>query len=269
MRVIRKVIILVFLLSFQYTFSQEILKIVNHYVLVNLDESSGVRAGDELAIYRSSSSGQIIWIGKVVIVRFGNGKCAGKILNEVRGNHVQVGDFVRLPSEVSEVQTPMKTHTPSDEMGSPGIEKGDVELGFMGLYTTMVGTDISMETGFIRINAGYQLTDQLQVGVAPQWLIYPGGTGTYYLFSFSFFVSYSFMTTSRWIPYITGEWYQDNFYFGQSDFLEEAYLTIGGGVRNFFTEYAALNTAITYGFSLGGEEYGTVFTITSGISILF
>lgn len=50
--------------------------------------------------------------------------------------------------------------------------------------------------------------------------------------------------------------------------MEDAYFNIGGGFRNFFNEYAALNTSITYGFSLGGTGE-RVLTIMSGVSVIF
>ena len=250
-------------------FPQSILRIVQDYVLVDIDENSGLRIGDETIVYRDTGGGSVKQIGRVRLVRYGKGKCACKIVAQKRNETVRVGDFIRLPSVTLGARAP--DASPSGGPGSIGIERGDKEVGFMGFWSKMIGNELtSAETGMIRLSFGYHWTDRLQVGAAPQWIITASeGGGTWYFFSVSFFVNYNLTTSSKMVPYITGEWFQENFYFGMDDILSHAYLTLGGGLRNFFNEYAALNTSIKYGFSLGGEGKRTVLTITSGVSVIF
>ena len=49
------------------------------------------------------------------------------------------------------------------------VEKGDSEVGFMGYYSTMVGTpNSSGGTGSIQLSYGYFLSPRLQIGIGPQ-----------------------------------------------------------------------------------------------------
>lgn len=270
MRLFRVVILSMFFLISSDILGQEIIKRVKNLVLININSTSGYQVGDDIPVLRQVSQNQFKTIGKVKLMKYAKNQCAGKIITEKKKYRIRVGDFVKmLRKEDSYDNYETTTSSGSGEPGSIGIEKGDSEISFMGFYVKMIGIENAPGgTGAINFSYGYFLNRNLQVGAAPQLLIYPGADGLYTIFSFSVFASYNFQISSKFIPYITVKWYQSEVAPGESIFMEQAYLTFGGGFRSFFNEYAALNTSISYGFNLGGLEE-TILTIMSGVSILF
>jgi len=260
-----------FLLVSSDLLCQDIVKRVKYYVLINIDVSSGYQPGDEIAVLRQISENKVKTIGKVRIVKYAKGQCAAVIITQHKKYLIGIGDFIKMPPK-KKIHDNYETTTSSGsgEIGSMGVEKGDSEISFMGFYAKMIGAEFETGgTGAIKLSYGYFLTKNLQAGAAPQLLIYQGMMGaTYKIFSFSAFASYNFQTSSKFIPYFTVKWYQNEVAPGESDFMEHAYLTFGAGFRNFFNEHAALNTSISYGFNLGGLEK-TILTIISGVSIIF
>jgi len=152
------------------------------------------------------------------------------------------------------------------------VEKGDSEIGFMGYYSAMVGTEYSSGgTGSIQFSYGYFLTSKLQIGVGPQVTFTPGyggGSGEV-KFSASAFFNFNLTTKSKTVPYVFGQWYQSDFSPEGGNFSDAAFLNAGFGVRNFLTEYAALNSAISYGFPLASESDMGLLLIMSGLSFFF
>ncbi|MCK5147857.1 hypothetical protein KAR48_13955 [bacterium] len=272
MKYLKLLLIIFFFAHIVPALPQEIVKIVKIYTLINIDQTSGFNPGDILTIIRTKTTGQIEEVGKVKIIRFAQDKCAAKIVSEKRGKHIAVGDRVRLPSNTLNINSiDSDRASTSGELGSIGIEKGDKEISFIGFYIKMVGMDSAPSgIGAIMLSVAYSVTPELQIGFAPQLMIYPGFFGaTYKIFGWTGFINYHFSTSSRWIPYVSGQWYQDEFAPGESDMLDHMYLTLGGGLKNFFTEYAALVTSISYGFPVRTSQKQTVFTIRSGVSVFF
>jgi hypothetical protein len=152
------------------------------------------------------------------------------------------------------------------------VEKGDSEIGFMGYYSTMVGTpNTSGGTGSIQLSYGYFLSPRLQIGIGPQ-VTFTSGIGSVSgetKFSASAFFNYNLTIKSKTVPYIFGQWYQSDFSPSSGDFTDWSFLNVGFGVRNFFTEYAALNSAISYGFSLASQSDMGLLLIMSGLSFFF
>lgn len=269
MRSLKLIIACICILAATNLFSQEIVKRVKNFVLITINESSGCVPGDELTVLRKISELKIINIGTVKIIKFAQGQCAAQVTAQKKGFTVGPGDFIEIPVKDEHIPQKQAVPKPAAETGSIGLERGDSELSFMGFYAKIVGTEMDMPgIGSFKLAYGYFVTRNIQIGAEPQLLIYPGfmgGTDT--IFSFSLYGSYNFLTGSKFIPYVTVKWYQDEVVPGD-DLLEDAYVTFGGGFRNFFNEYAALNTSITYGFNLGGMGE-TVFTIMSGVSFIF
>ena len=150
------------------------------------------------------------------------------------------------------------------------IEQGDSEVRFLFFYSK-VGGDDSDVSGSLQLSYGKFFTPNLQVGVGPRINIssWAGGE-TKTKFSGSVYATYNFSTASRTVPYLSAEWYQMDFSPEEGrEFTDYAYITIGFGVRNFFTEYAALNSAISYGFSLASEAEGGLLMIMTGLSFIF
>ncbi len=152
------------------------------------------------------------------------------------------------------------------------VEKGDKEVGLMGYYSTMVGTEYSSGgTGAIQCSYGYFITPKLQLGIGPQITFSPGydGSDGEVNISASAFFNYNLKTNSKTIPYIFGQWYQYDFSPENGTFTDASFLTAGVGIRNFFTEYAAINSAVSYGFSLASDADMGLLLIMSGLSFIF
>ncbi len=81
-------------------YSQEITRIVKSHVLINTDESSGLKPGNKVSVFRKIPTGEEKKIGKLEIVMFKEGKCVGKIISESPRYKISVGDYIGLPQIV-------------------------------------------------------------------------------------------------------------------------------------------------------------------------
>ena len=76
-------------------------------------------------------------------------------------------------------------------------------------------------------------------------------------------------TASKTVPYLAAQWYQTDFDPEDGEFSDYSYVNFGFGIRNFFNEFAALNTSVNYGFSLAEDSEGGVLLILTGVSVIF
>lgn len=150
------------------------------------------------------------------------------------------------------------------------VEKGDSEIRFMFYYSHINGDEYSTGgSGALQVSYGYFFSPNLQIGFGPRITFTGSGEGTNTTISGSVYFNYNFAIASRTVPYIYGEFYQMDFSPEWGDFSDYSYVNIGFGVRNFLTEYMALNSAITYGFSLASEAEGGLFMVITGLSFIF
>lgn len=275
MKFLKLFIMLVFLCWCHNAYAQNIIKIVKQFVLINnVDEFSGLSVGDRLPVFRTTGSGNVSRVGEVQIVKFVKGKCAAKIVSESRNMKIAVGDYIDLNSDAEELLSSQKDKfSSSSGPGDIGIEKGDSEVQFAGFYVRMMTEGFSMGTAFIQCSFAKFITSRLQLGIAPILNISEFSVGsnseTTTQFSASAFCNYNLKTAAKLIPYVSGQWYQGDFSPEYGDFTDYSYITVGAGFRNFFNEYAALNTSISYGFPLGSNSEGGLLTISSGLSFIF
>lgn len=87
------------------SFSQQVKRIRRPYVLVDIENYSNVKLGDELLIYRIGDSGESVTIAKVEVVRIVGNDCAVKILAESQTTPIQVSDRFMAVGGVSEKQS--------------------------------------------------------------------------------------------------------------------------------------------------------------------
>lgn len=97
MRVRKCSLLLLVLVLSVSVYSQEITRIVKSHVLINTDESSGLKPGNKVSVWRKTPTGEEKKIGKVEIVMFKEGKCVGKIISENPRYKIGVGDYIGLP----------------------------------------------------------------------------------------------------------------------------------------------------------------------------
>ncbi|MDZ7333045.1 MAG: hypothetical protein ONB31_13810 [candidate division KSB1 bacterium] len=159
---------------------------------------------------------------------------------------------------------------------SAQIEPGDSEISFLGYYSTMVGADYNNGgTGIIQLSYGYFISSRLQLGIGPQVTFTPGYTSVYYShgaevkLSGTAFFNFNLNTNSKTIRYIFSQWYQSDFSPPSGNLTDAAFWTLGVGVRNFFTEYASINTAVSYGMSMAKNSKMGMLMIISGLSFIF
>jgi len=74
--------------------AQEVLKIMNRYVLIDMNRSGLFSVGDKCSLYRPAFTGDIK-TGTVEIVTFRQGKCAAKIISVDVPGGIQVGDYLQ------------------------------------------------------------------------------------------------------------------------------------------------------------------------------
>lgn len=94
-------------------FPQKITKINRPYVLIDVSASSGVAVGNKLNVVRQIGPGQEKTIGKVEIVVFKQGKCAGKIISETSSYPMRVGDQIQLQQAATNQPKTTKRSTAS------------------------------------------------------------------------------------------------------------------------------------------------------------
>ena len=156
------------------------------------------------------------------------------------------------------------------------IEGGDTEVSFLGYYSTFLGDDVETNgTGSLQLSYGKYISRHLQIGLAPTFSFstmenQQGESEINTEISGSAFFSLNFSSSAKTIPYLIAQYYQYTFDIpDEAKFTDFSYATVGLGMKNFFTEYAALNTLVTYGFSLAEEATGGILLISTGLSILF
>lgn len=157
----------------------------------------------------------------------------------------------------------------STAFAEEGVEKGDTEIQFLGLYFTGTG-DAEFDYGNIQFSYGKYLTDKLLLGIGPGLSITSSGGDTTTTFSTSFFATYNFVTNKRTIPYAKAAWYQGDWETeGDQDLMDKASVQVGGGLKHFINEYAAIDGSIVYGFSMADENDDGTVMLMVGISFIF
>jgi hypothetical protein len=168
----------------------------------------------------------------------------------------------------------------------PQVEQGDKEITFAASMTSLVGIENFSSTNInLFLSYGYFVSNKLQLGIGPS-LTYSRTTSTFSSFDpelfaiveeetvtedtqFSgyVFINFNFSTASKTVPYFAAQWYQFDFDPESGKFTDASYVNIGFGIRNFFSEYAALNTSANYGFALSSATEGGIILITTGLSV--
>ncbi|MFH1942082.1 MAG: hypothetical protein ABIL68_08240 [bacterium] len=152
------------------------------------------------------------------------------------------------------------------------IEKGDTEVSFMGYYITYVGGEdvVGFGSGSFQLSFGKYLTNRVIIGVAPTVSFTKMQDEWETNWSGSAYMNINFSSSAKMIPYITGQYYQYTFKIPAfADFTDFSYINVGLGFKSFFNEYAALNTLVSYGFSLAEDAEGGILMIMTGLSFIF
>ncbi len=106
MRVLKCSLLLLVLVLSVSVYSQEITRIVKTHVLIDTDETSGLKPGNKVSVLRKTPTGEEKKIGKLEIIMFKEGKCVGKIISENPRYKIGVGDYIGLPKIVKTKTSP-------------------------------------------------------------------------------------------------------------------------------------------------------------------
>ncbi len=108
---LKKIVLLFSVLTVLHyqAYSQEILNRIQHIVLIDIDQTSGLQTGEQVPVNRKAADGSIIKIGMVEIARYQDGKCAAKIINEHSGFKISVGDSIQLQPPSAEQKNKLIT----------------------------------------------------------------------------------------------------------------------------------------------------------------
>ncbi|HDQ45950.1 MAG TPA: hypothetical protein ENN17_10720 [bacterium] len=133
-----------------------IIKVQNDLVLIDTDQGVG-KIGDVLPVYRLTASG---WenVGDVEIVKFAQGRAAGRIVRQRRGMAVALNDIVKLEHvEKPTPSTPVRPRTPV-EPRSPSLSIG-IGLPYNQIGGDFDGVRVARQSGKIAGNAPFFVPD--------------------------------------------------------------------------------------------------------------
>jgi hypothetical protein len=162
----------------------------------------------------------------------------------------------------------MLTALPSVASAQP--EKGDKEILLFGQLMAINSDGSTVSIGNIFANLGVFVTDTFEVGGGPTITIANAGGGTDTTLGLNGFVRLNFATGNpRLVPYVGGEVFiQDvNPDFGSAG--DTTFANAIGGVKNYFSENAALDIKGQFGFLLTDPGAVRMFGFTVGLTVIF
>jgi len=122
------------LLAFSSSGAQNVIRILDGYVLFNTAEGIG-KVGETVEVRRRTDKGTVT-TGKVRLLLIRDGKASGKIVEEARPLNVQIGDVARgtvagdsakisgvLPQSPAETLRPIVRVVPGYALVDPGLER--------------------------------------------------------------------------------------------------------------------------------------------------
>ncbi len=93
--------IIVLLITFDsHLYSQEIINVVQKYVLIDCPNDSNIKVGDVFTISRKLPSGQELNVGQIKIITFRNNNYAGEIISQKEDNGINIGDFILIDEQI-------------------------------------------------------------------------------------------------------------------------------------------------------------------------
>ena len=158
------------------------------------------------------------------------------------------------------------------------VHNGDTEISLLGTFSNYSGdkehfsmysqTIIAMSLGI-----GKFISPNIQVGIQPTWnyLSYKYTEATYDyenwefseeektesdgVFGMNIFSNFNFTPESNLVPYVTAQFQIGDFSPEGGNMMDASALGLGGGIRYFPVQHAAINTVLTYNFPLKDAEY--------------
>ena len=74
--------------------TQQVVRIRRPYILIQIDDMTDIKVGDERFLYRTSSTGELQPVAKVEFILIRDNQYAAKIISENRSSPVELGDVL-------------------------------------------------------------------------------------------------------------------------------------------------------------------------------
>jgi len=162
------------------------------------------------------------------------------------------------------------------------INEGDTELDVLGGYSRTSIKDFTTITNVsIKLGLAKSISQNVQLGIQPLWTYakvkYEKNFWGYYgpasssngTFGATAFLKFNIITETKWVPFLTAQLQIDDVNpEGSAGMTDVMSLNLGGGVRYFITERAALNVTGLYNFYTKDAEYKPKsFNVLLGFSV--
>jgi hypothetical protein len=150
-------------------------------------------------------------------------------------------------------------------------QKGDKEVLLFGNLFVISGGGSTTTVGLIFANVGVFVTDTVEVGGGPTLTVAGGGGDTTTIVGVNGFLRKSFAQANAKIaPYVGVETsIQDLAPDAGQSVADTTFINAIGGVKNYFTESAALDVKGNFGFLLSDPGALRIFGFTVGITVIF
>jgi hypothetical protein len=150
-------------------------------------------------------------------------------------------------------------------------KEGDKEIKIGGSLFSIVSSGSTFTTGQFDFGVGYFVSDRFEITVAPRITVSSGaGSSVDVDGGVSFQGQYFFGAQSSMVkPYIGVTEIVESFKTSGGGFKDNLYTGAIFGVKNYFTERAALDVNAQYGFRTSAPADYQLLSVTVGITYLF
>ncbi|MCI0495416.1 hypothetical protein L0Z72_10460 [candidate division KSB1 bacterium] len=142
MRYLKCFTLILLLFLTDVAFSQTILKRAKKYVIINIDQSFGLKENDQVNVHKKLISGDTQNAGTIKIILFKNGKCIGQIISESPEIPIAAGDFISMQDDYSAKQSKYSSAGSASSSGNNSL------------------TYLSLGIGVVASGLGYYFLDQ-------------------------------------------------------------------------------------------------------------
>jgi hypothetical protein len=127
---------LLFLFIFvDQNYSQKVIKKNKKYVVLDINQSYGLKVNDKVPVYKRIASGKIQKIALVQIKLFQKGKCVAQILKQNPELKIELGDFINNEEAFEKQLEASNNNTPSRRKVLPYVSFGTGLVGSgLGYY---------------------------------------------------------------------------------------------------------------------------------------
>jgi hypothetical protein len=127
--------------------SQKINRRTNKFVLIEIALQSGIKIGDQFDVYHSSPKHKDQKTGRVKIIKFQGGKCAGEVISENVKFPISAGDFLKL--------TPPNNEIAFDAFNEDILKSNQPQRQYYSRKSNTLPRYLSIGAGILSCGLGY------------------------------------------------------------------------------------------------------------------